>query len=428
MEKKRILIFPAGAENAIEIYDALRYNVNVEIFGASSKKDFADFLYDVEHYIEGEFQIANERFTEHFEKMLLRYQIDVVIPTHDDIALYLAEKREMFSANILVASAKTAYICRYKSLTYELFKEEGFCPKVYKTAEQIGAQDYPVFVKPDKASGGQGAEIVKSELDLKEEYLSEAYVLCEYLPGVEITVDCFTDRKRMLIFAGARTRDRVMNGIALRSTALQMEPVIREIAERINNCVEFFGAWYFQLKKDRHGDWKLLEISCRQSTGMTLYRHMGVNFPMLGIFQLYGIDTSFVMIEKRIQFERRMQTAFRCDIDFKKVYLDFDDTILVRDRVCPVMICFLYQCVDDGKEIILITRHDGELEDIFEKHRINGKLFEIIHITFGNDKSDYIDPCNAIFIDNSYVERKKVHDRFGIPVLDVDAVDMLIKN
>ena len=124
-----------------------------------------------------------------------------------------------------------------------------------------------------------------------------------------------------------------------------------------------------------------------------------------------------------------MSASEKCDIDFKKVYLDFDDTILVRDRVCPVMICFLYQCVDDGKEIILITRHDGELEDIFEKHRINGKLFdEIIHITFDNDKSDYIDPCNAIFIDNSYAERKKVHDRFGIPVLDVDAVDMLIKN
>ena len=40
--KWNVLIFPAGAENALEIYEALRYNLNVEVFGASGKKDFAE--------------------------------------------------------------------------------------------------------------------------------------------------------------------------------------------------------------------------------------------------------------------------------------------------------------------------------------------------------------------------------------------------
>jgi hypothetical protein len=33
---------------------------------------------------------------------------------------------------------------------------------------------------------------------------------------------------------------------------------------------------------------------------------------------------------------------------------------------------------------------------------------------------------NAIFIDDSFAERKKVHDVLGIPVYDVDMVESLI--
>ena len=85
MEKKRILIFPAGAENALEIYDSLRYNVNVEVFGASGKKDYAEFAYDNDHYIEGDFYFNKPGFVDRFNEILTGYGIDVVIPTHDDI-------------------------------------------------------------------------------------------------------------------------------------------------------------------------------------------------------------------------------------------------------------------------------------------------------------------------------------------------------
>ena len=41
-------------------------------------------------------------------------------------------------------------------------------------------------------------------------------------------------------------------------------------------------------------------------------------------------------------------------------------------------------------------------------------------------KIDYIDYNNAIFIDNYYIERKEVFDKYKIPVFDVDAIECLI--
>ena len=42
-----------------------------------------------------------------------------------------------------------------------------------------------------------------------------APIVCEYLPGEEYTVDCFSDREHGLLFAGARVRRRTRNGISV---------------------------------------------------------------------------------------------------------------------------------------------------------------------------------------------------------------------
>ncbi len=430
MKKKRVLIFPAGAENALEIYDALRYNVNVEVFGASGKKDFAEYQYDAEHYIEEQLYFNTPGFIDVFNGILKRYVIDVVIPTHDDITLFLAEHREEFVAKILVSELDTARVCRSKKKTYELFEKDDFCPRVYEKAQEVGKSSYPILYKPDVAAGGVGVTKINSvsELEMLPKDDLQKGVLCEFLPGIEYTVDCFTNRKGELLFVGSRTRDRIVNGIAYRSTEIETTREIQSIAEAINSRLSFFGAWYFQVKEDNDRKLKLRETSCRQSTGMNLYRHKGINFPMLGRFELFGVDTSFVLLECKLQMERRLSSKFRMDLQYDTVYLDFDDTLVVRGRVCLIVIQFLFQCIDDGKKIILLTRHQGELSDILAEHRLSPKLFdEIIHITFNEDKPDFINAERAILVDNSFAERKLINDRLGIPVFDVDMVDMLLE-
>ena len=96
--KIKVLIFPAGAENALEIYRSLRFNIHLEVFGASGKPDHAAFIYPSDHYLEGNYYITSPSFLEDFNLLLKEYKIDLVIPTHDTIALYMAENRHLIQA------------------------------------------------------------------------------------------------------------------------------------------------------------------------------------------------------------------------------------------------------------------------------------------------------------------------------------------
>ena len=58
-------------------------------------------------------------------------------------------------------------------------------------------------------------------------------------------------------------------------------------------------------------------------------------------------------------------------------------------------------------------------------HAISKELFtKIIKLSFDERKSSYI-TGKSIFIDNSYAERKAVHDTIGIPVFDVEGIEVI---
>ena len=60
MNKANVLIFPAGGENAINIYDSLKYNLHFELFGATSKKDYSVDLYKKENFYLGDLYINDD--------------------------------------------------------------------------------------------------------------------------------------------------------------------------------------------------------------------------------------------------------------------------------------------------------------------------------------------------------------------------------
>lgn len=44
-----------------------------------------------------------------------------------------------------------------------------------------------------------------------------------------------------------------------------------------------------------------------------------------------------------------------------------------------------------------------------------------------DEKYNYIDDTNSIFIDDSFHERKKISKKIGIPVFDINMIDGLIE-
>ena len=429
-KKINVLIFPAGSEIGFEIYNSLKYNIHVELFGASAKSDHARYVYNKNHYFEeNDYYITNARFIDKFNSLLRELKIDVVMPTHDSIALFLAQNRTMIIANILTSPYETALIAREKKLTYHLFQKFDFCPMVYEYPYDNAT--FPVFLKPNIGQGAKGTCIVnnKEELLLKIDKNTDL-LACEYLPGEELSVDCFTNRKHELLFVGPRSRERIQMGISFHSTSVPITPEVQEIAEIINKKVEIRGAWFFQIKKDGQGKFKLMEFAVRQASTMGLYRQIGINFALLSLFDSLDIDVKILNNDyTSIEVDRCLHNRYKINIEYNTVFIDFDDTIIVNDKVNEAALKYLYQCKNNRIKICLLTKHSFDLDESLQNYCIAKNLFdEIVVLKPDDDKTQYIDPVKSIFIDNYYYDRDKVSRELHIPVFDVDAIECLLEN
>lgn len=423
MKKVNVLIFPSGAENAINIFDSLKYNIHFELYGATTKNDHSSYIFDEKHLSIGDYSIKDKAFIQNFNKLLEMFKIDYIIPTHDEIITFLTKNASKIKAAIVASPYETCNIALNKIKTFKKLKGKEYLPKIYMMDDKIS---YPVFIKPNIGAGGKGTHLINSEEELKLYCNENDYLISEYLPGEEITIDCFTDRNRNLLFAGARTRERITSGVSFRSASIKNDQEIEIIAQDLNKVFHFRGLWFFQLKKSKTGQYKLMEICTRAAGTMALYRQLGVNFAALSLFDFMGYDVSILVNHNSIELDRYYKCCYKCDIHYQKVYVDFDDTLIVNNQVNTLLMQFLYQCVNQNKEIYLLTRHDKNIYDSLKKYKISEDLFtEIIHIDFTKNKVDYVQK-DSIYIDNYFVDRKLVYDALKIPVFDVDAVECLI--
>lgn len=107
--------------------------------------------------------------------------------------------------------------------------------------------------------------------------------------------------------------------------------------------------------------------------------------------------------------------------------MDYDDTLIINGRVNLILLYFLYQAAENGKRIYLLSKHIGDIHSDLKHHRICEDIFdEIIIIPPYKDKSDFLQHKPAIFIDDSFAERKRVKDVHNIPVYDLDMIESLI--
>lgn len=426
MEKTNVLIFPAGAENALEIYEALKYNLHFSLFGASAKHDYAEFLYPKDHFFMGDLYIGDPNFIENFNQVLEQFGIEWIIPTHDTIALFLEKHKKLLNAKIVCSNERACYVARNKQLMFLELRDELFVPRVYQAPyENI---KYPVFLKPNIGEGAKNTYMVRTQAEL-EQYRDKLdnMVVCEFLPGMEYTVDCFTDRHGALLFAGVRTRERIGMGITFQSRRAALVPELEYIAKTISSRFKLRGAWFFQVKEDKNGTMKLMEFSVRMAGTMIFYRQLGINFPALSLFDAMDMDVSILFNDYPLRIERCIKTAFRLEYEYDMLYVDYDDTLVVEGLVNTTLIKLIYQSVAQGKKVILLTKHEGDIEESFVQYRLSKNLFdEIVHIAPSASKADYITAERAVLIDNYFVERKQVHERLGIPVFDVDAAGCLL--
>jgi carbamoyl-phosphate synthase large subunit len=421
MKIYNILVFPGGTEIGLEIHRALCQCKNVHLFSAGlDVSNHAPYVFQRHYSIPS---IHDPTWIDNLNQVVTQCDIDYIFPAYDDVIVALGQNANSIKAPIISSPLETCLISRSKAQTYSLFENIIPVPKMYDNVQEI--DQYPVFVKPDKGQGSQDTYIVykKDQFAYLQDENSR-YIISEYLPGDEYTVDCFSDRDAGLLFCGARQRLRIRSGISMNSSIVH-DDIFLEYAQTISSKLKFHGAWFFQVKKDRQGVHKLLEIGARIAGTMALYRVLGVNFALLSIYEQERMPVKILLNDVDVQIDRALVNRYKHNLAYRVVYVDFDDTLILNDAVNLDLVKYLYQCINNKIRIILITKHASNIEQTLKQYRLSGIFDEIIHMEPSASKADYIRESDAILIDDSFSERLDVSKKTGIVTLDCSMLEML---
>jgi carbamoyl-phosphate synthase large subunit len=420
----KVLVFPGGTEIGLEIQRSLAQCPKTILFSASQDvPNHAPFVFRKTLCVPS---VHEAGYVDALNRVLDDHRIDFIYPAHDDVLFALACDAERIRAKIVTSPAETCAVSRSKSFTYQRLSGAVKTPRVFNRPEDV--DQFPIFAKPDRGQGSQRTFRVNDQDSLHALCREHAdLILSEYLPGEEFTVDCFSHRNQGLLYCEARRRIRTRSGISMSSAFapdLGREP--REIAEAIGTRLAFHGAWFFQLKRDAAGALRLLEVAPRIAGTMALSRVRGVNFALLSLYEQLGFPLRLLVNPPNVTIDRALVNRYRLELNYAVVYVDLDDTLVIRDRVNTRLVAFLYQCLNEGKRLVLLTRHRLDVQQTLRRYRLTSLFDEVIHLTRDEKKSAFIPEPDAILIDDSFRERDDAVAVRGILTFDCGMIEALI--
>lgn len=426
----RVLVLPGSTEIGLEIHRSLAPLRDVALVGGGAEPaGHGPFIFATWERLPSVFE---EGWVEALNRVVGEHAIDVVFPAHDDVVYECAVRRREMTVPLVAPSTETCEITRYKSRTYS--RLDRTVPTPRRFVERPRPDDFPVFVRPDRGQGSSGAELLPDERSLScwadrvgASWLDglNGWVCTSVLPGREYTVDCFSDRDDGLLFVGARERLRVRNGISV-ATRRVVDERLTEMAHAIANALPMQGAWFFQAKLDEAGSPTLLEVAPRIAGMMGFQRARGVNLAALALFEALRIPVRILENPIEVVSDRALIARYEHDFEYRRAYIDLDDTLVRNGQVDVNVMRFVFQCINRGVEVVLLTRHSGDLPRTLASHRLTGIFDRVVHVPTDRRKDEYIDGEGAVFVDDSFSERATAADRTGVVTFDCPMLEVLL--
>jgi hypothetical protein len=427
----QVLLVPGTTRIASEYLESLKSVRNIEIHGAGIDLKHPQItLFSSYHEVPKE---INQHTLEKLVSLCIALKVDIVFPCHDDWIPFLSRYKSKIPSSIAAPSLFTAETCRSKRATYSVLSNKVTSPLIYTNVNDISTAEFPLFVKPDKGQGSKGTRTVENALEIEDFVdsfgkIKESFVCTSYLPGKEITVDCFTNRNRELVFLGPRARDFIREGLAVETHTLPSEN-LQDIAMRIQDSLRTSGAWFFQMKQSKKGEFALLEVANRIAGASGIHRSYGVNLGQMNYFHFLGHDVSSIInpeaVSVNIDYEKGIKYLRFLDRSFDQIFIDLDDTLLIRTsgdlHVNMDVLRFLNSARELGMGIQLVTKHSGDLAKTLRRFNLEQCFDEVHHLKQNDEKADYLNNFRqALFIDDSYTERAKVYKQFQEKIVVFD--------
>jgi carbamoyl-phosphate synthase large subunit len=297
-----------------------------------------------QHFIK--IQKASEPdFIESLLKIVQQHSIQCILPLVTKELFPLSENKHKFeklSCKVLVSSSDSIELANKKALSYQYLYKTGIAiPKfrIAKTvkefeeaARQLGYPEHVFCFKPSESNGSRGFRIVSDKRDASDLLFSQKpdstylpydqaikilaskpfpeLLVCEYLPGDEYSVDCLAENGNAKLVV-PRLRKKMINGISVQG-AFEKDEAIITYCTKIIQTLRLHGNVGIQLKRNENGEALLLEINPRVQGTIVSNLGVGVNLPLLAIFQELGmgIEINNLNIRWGTQFSRYWTEVF----------------------------------------------------------------------------------------------------------------------
>jgi carbamoyl-phosphate synthase large subunit len=211
--------------------------------------------------------------------------IHLLIPTVDAELLPLAQARHEFEAcgiKIAVAPAEVLAIVRDKAALLGAAKSCVPVPwsMVWDESNLEPLPSWPAFAKPRAGSGSRDLMMLNNQQDLARVPRDGQFIVQEWLPGEEYSVDVYVSRAGVALASVPRIRMKTDSGIAVTARTVLASDVARYAVDLVQALGLPLVA-NVQFKRDSHGVAKLLEINPRFPGTLPLTAAAGVDIPRL---------------------------------------------------------------------------------------------------------------------------------------------------
>lgn len=218
-----------------------------------------------------------------------RHGITVVVPTVDAELPSIAKIQHLFTyegIRLLMAPKHTLVNSLDKMRLAELCQRAARVPRTELLTDETRPW-FPSIVKPRSGSGSRGVRLVHTQDELGDLPRDGSYLIQEYLPGEEYSVDVLVRHDGIVVASVPRRRDKVDSGVAVAGCTLR-DQELADAAASVARALGVRGVANVQIRRDEQGRPALLEVNPRLPGTLVLTAAAGANLAALALADLLG--------------------------------------------------------------------------------------------------------------------------------------------
>lgn len=244
------------------------------------------------------------------------YNVDLLIPTVDEELVSISKEVHRFHCKVMLSPHNTIEVCNDKWKTFLFLKEKGI--PVAESWLEPNNISFPTILKPRVGRGSKDIYLIQEEGELKSRF-NARYIIQEYLSEREYTVDVLMDKNgENAIAIVPRERIRTESGISTIGRTVKNE-IITSIAEEAAITLGISGPANIQVKLDKTGNAKIIEINPRFAGTTPLSVAAGVNIPDLAVRNYFGEDLPKQEFTEGTYMVRYLEEKFVKECEMQKL-------------------------------------------------------------------------------------------------------------